>query len=94
MKNLSVVLIISLLMILGGCILDGGGIFIAYNCNDEIEDLKADRGEAEEIEKYDSGDYHTWTFWYWSEGFSMTFTWGTNIHGCKTSQNTFTPIGD
>ena len=94
MKNFFIIVIISLFMILSGCVFYDGEIFIAYNCDAEIEKSKASHGEPDEIDKYDSGGYYTWTFWYWSEGFSMTFTWGTNIDGCKTSKNTFSPIGD
>ena len=80
------------IIILCGC--DNGSIFIVYDCAGEIEELKLKRGDPEEIEKYDLENYHAWTFWYWSEGFAMTFTWGTSVAGCTTSQNVFSPIVD
>jgi len=91
MKNLLVIAIASLFMILGGCT---GEIVITYNCDDEIEALTASHGNADEIDKYDSAHYYCWTFWYWCEGFSMTFTWGTDIYGCKKRKDTFSPICD
>ena len=91
-KLLLSALLLFYLMILGGC--DGSSMFIMYGCTGEIEELKSNRGDPEEIEKYDLENYHAWTFWYWSEGFAMTFTWGTGVVGCTTSQNIFFPIVD
>lgn len=91
MKHFLIIVIVSLFMILGGCT---GEIVITYNCDGEIGALKASHGNADEIDKYDSAEYHCWTFWYWSDGFSMTFTWGTNVDGCKKRKDTFSPIYD
>ena len=69
------------------------GLFGECNCDDEMEEVIADHGDPEEINKYDSEDYHSWTFWYWCKGFSVTFTWGTYVDECcEVSTYTFSPI--
>ena len=62
------------------------------SCNDEIDDLIDDRGRPEEIDTYDSGDYHSHTYWYWCSGYSKTFTWGGGAGCCEKSTYTFSPI--
>lgn len=72
--------------VLAGC---GGG---NHDCNSEISDLlKANGGSAESIEKFDDGNYHSWTYWYYKKGFSRTFTWGEPVESCKVSNFSFTP---
>ena len=61
-------------------------------CSSHIEYIIDELGEAEEINKYDSGDYHSHSYWYWSIGFSRTFTWGGPVEGCEISDYTFSPI--
>ena len=67
----------------------GGG---SSDCDSERADLVDDAGAPEEIDRYDSGDYHSWTYWYWSRGFSRTFTWGGPVDSCEVSDYSFTPI--
>jgi len=62
------------------------------NCNDQMTDVRNDYGSAEETYGYDSGEYHTIDWWYWSNGFEYTFTWGGSAGGCQVSKYTFTPI--
>lgn len=86
-----IILLALIPMLFSGC--NGDDLFGECNCNDEMNNCTANHGDPEEINKYDSGDYHSWTFWYWCQGFSMTFTWGTNVEGCcETSTYTFSPI--
>ena len=68
---------------------DGGG-----DCGGNIASLVKIYGEPEEIEKYDSGDYHNHTYWYWCKGFSKTFIWGSYVDDCEQSTYTFSPICD
>ena len=71
----------------------GGGGGLADNCDDKMDDTIKDAGRnPEEIDKFDSDDYHNWTFWYWKNGFSRSFEWGKNVDGCKTSDYRFAPI--
>lgn len=63
------------------------------DCSHEMDDLREERGEPEEIQRFDSGDYHSHTWWYWRRGFSRNFTWGGPVDDCETSDYTFTPIG-
>ena len=62
------------------------------NCSDEIKSLINSRGAPEEIQRYDSGDYHSHTYWYWCSGYSKTFNWGEVFENCETSTYTFSPI--
>ena len=71
---------------LAGC---GGGL--DNSCDDEREDLVKSAGNPEELDRYDNGDYHSWTYWYWSSGFARTFTWGGPVNGCEISDYTFSP---
>jgi hypothetical protein len=76
--------------ILGGCG-GGGSSWFSNNCDDKMDDLKKARGNPEEINRYDSGDYHSVKWWYWTKGFERTFTWSNDI-SCQTSDYTFTAI--
>jgi hypothetical protein len=71
------------LLILTGC---------SQNCDKEMKKIKDKYGEAEEITTYDSGDYHSVSWWYWSLGIEYTFVWGKNVDGCEKSKYTFDPI--
>ena len=62
------------------------------DCDDEIAKLIKKRGQPEEIERFDSGNYHSHTYWYWCSGYSKTFTWGGAAGCCETSTYTFSPI--
>jgi hypothetical protein len=73
---------------MSGC---GGGLF-DQSCDDQRDDLVKQMGNPEEVKRYDSGDYHSWTYWYWTRGFSRTFTWGGAAGECSTSDYTFSPI--
>ena len=93
MKKLLVIVIILTLTSFSGCGGNDGGIFGDCNCDAEMDNWVENHGNAEEINKYDSEDYHSWTFWYWCEGFSITFTWGKYVDGCcEISTYTFSPI--
>ena len=66
-----------------------------YNyCGDEMRDRERISGEPEEINIYDSDDYHSRTYWYYCDGFSETFTWRENVNGCEIHTNNFEPICD
>lgn len=62
------------------------------NCDSEIRNLVDQIGDPEEIQRYDASNYHSHTYWYWSMGFSRTFTWGENVYNCDVSDYTFEPI--
>lgn len=61
------------------------------DCRGEMDDRVDYSGYPEEINSYDSGGYHSRTYWYYCDGFSETFTWGYNVQGCEVTTNTFTP---
>ena len=86
MRKILTILIIIISLISAGC----SDLLECDGCNEEMNNLVASRGNPEEINKYDSGNYHSWTFWYWCSGFSMTFTW--DDCSCETSTYTFSPI--
>jgi hypothetical protein len=67
-------------------------------CDDDCEAAKSEtrslRGQPEEIDKYSTSGYHYEGWWYWSQGYEKSFTWGSSVSGCcDTSEYTFTPIG-
>ena len=63
------------------------------DCDDERAQLVRDVGQPEEIARYDSDDYHSWTYWYWRRGYSKTFVWGRNVSkDCEMSEYRFSPI--
>ena len=64
---------------------------IWVSCPDMMATTISTYGNPEEIYKYDSGNYHSWTYWYWTKGFSRTFTWSNNIT-CETSDYSFSPV--
>lgn len=72
------------LIFIGGC--------SDEDCSEQMADIKAKYGTAEEVTTYDSKDYHNVDWWYWSKGFQYSFTWGSNIDGCDMSKYTFEPI--
>ena len=61
-------------------------------CRDEMRDRERSSGDPDEINRYDSYDYHTRTYWYYCDGFAETFTWRENERGCETHINDFEPI--
>jgi len=49
--------------------------------------------QYEEVTTYDSGSYHSRTYWYWCSGYSMTYTWDDDVYdSCDVSRYTFNPI--
>jgi len=95
MKYIIIVLsIFALLSVTGGCadISDAiKDVLECTACDDDIDDMYDKYGAPEEINTYDSGSYHSYTYWYWCDGFSYTFTWS----GClcdDISLYTFSPI--
>lgn len=71
----------------------GGGLFGSCDCDKAKEEIRNDLGTPEEVNSYNSDDYHSETYWYWSKGISYTFTWGSVVDGCcQVSTYTFAPI--
>jgi hypothetical protein len=58
-----------------GCDNNGGYYGIHCDCGDEMAYFLTMYGEAEEIHRYDDGDYHMRVWWYWSLGFKLVFEW-------------------
>ena len=72
-----------------GCI---DGLFYQSNCDGEMDEIRQKEGTPEEVNRYDSEDYHSVSWWYWSKGIEYTFVWGEIIDGCEVSTYTFPPI--
>lgn len=84
------VYVLAAILVLTGCSDEDFG---NGDCTEEMVAMESNMEERpEEWNKYDSGGYHSWTAWYWSRGFSRTFTWGTNVYNCEVSDYTFSPI--
>lgn len=75
-----------LALTLNGCIWDD------CDCDAEIDDLMADRGEPEDMEMSGSDKLNTLTVWFWSQGYQKTFQWGDEVASCcETTAETFVP---
>ena len=90
MGNMKKLILFMAVFLLLGC---GDGfdeIFTDSDCNDEIQECVEIYGNPEEVYSYDSGSYHSLSYWYWAQGIEKTFTWGQGY--CEVSTFTFTPI--
>lgn len=65
---------------------------VLHECKDRMDEVTAARGSPEEVNTYTSGGYQSHDWWYWSQGYEVTFTWGTYVTGCEVSVYTFDPI--
>lgn len=64
-----------------------------FNCENEMDDIRARYGEPEEVNTYSSDGYYSEDWWYWSKGINYTFAWGSLVEGdCDVSTYTFDPI--
>jgi hypothetical protein len=69
------------------------GCSMECNCDKEMDKTRDRYGGPEEVNSYDSGGYHSVSWWYWSKGIEFTFTWGEYVDGCcDKSTYTFPPI--
>lgn len=64
----------------------------AGDCNKEMERVRSQYGNPEEVSTYSSSGYHSQDWWYWTRGIEFTFVWGENVGGCEKSTYTFSPI--
>lgn len=71
---------------LAGC---GDNSFWDSSCESEMNKIKGQRGAPEEVKTYNSGDYSSTDWWYWSKGISYTFTYN---QSCSISTYEFKPI--
>ena len=85
-------LVVVLFIILGIIILAIALACDAPNCDDQMAAKKRQHGTAEEVVSYSTTGYHSIDWWYWSQGFQYSFTWGDHIGGCDVSKYTFEPI--
>jgi hypothetical protein len=72
---------------LGAC----GSEKLSGDCGYQMDDLRDERGNPQDIETLSSGAFHTQTWWYRQDGFSRTFTWDGSTGSCVTTDATFTP---
>lgn len=84
-KLLLVIVFTALFMLIYGC--------TDYNCDEEMQEAKSRYGPPEEVNTYDSGDYHSVDYWWWSKGVNKGFTWSKD-QDCEVSTYTFEPITD
>ena len=96
-----VIILLVCLVTLYGCGDDEGFYGSNCDCDDEMAYYMTIYGEPEEIHRYDDADYHCHTWWYWSQGLSVTFEWFDdfyidfqNSECCKVSTYTFEPSYD
>lgn len=79
--------LLTVVLLLSGC-----ALLDSPNCDHRIDEVRDKYGSPEEVTTYSTRDYATATWWYWSRGFSYTFTWGPAVGTCKVALYTFTPI--
>ncbi len=90
MKNINTIsLFLVSLSFIYGCSAEDVG---AGNCEGQISNLINQMGQPKEINKYDSSNYHSHTYWYWCRGFARDFTWGDNVYNCEVNDYAFSPI--
>jgi hypothetical protein len=65
--------------------------WLKKDCDKQMANIRSQFGAPEEINRYDSGDYHSVDFWYWSKGKQFGFTWSGD-RKCEQSTYTFSPI--
>ncbi len=59
------------------------------DCEDEIDDLIAARGQPDDKEETFENGVHTLTYWYHDSGYSQTFKWGEGTDlCCETNYST------
>ena len=75
--------------LLGGLVGCGGGDPLDLSCDNEMDDVRAERGAPEEITTYNGSGYTSTTWHYWTKGISYTFQ---DSMSCEVSNYTFTPI--
>jgi hypothetical protein len=85
LKKRTIILLTALM--LAGC----GSDRVAVDCGREIEDLEDELGRPDEIETFESGRYHRYTWWYYQQGFARTFTWDGSYGSCETTDQNFPP---
>jgi hypothetical protein len=80
-------IILLLAATLAGC----GSEQLSVDCSQQMEDLRDELGQPQEVEGLDAGPYHRYTYWYWTLGFARTFTWDGGYNSCETVDQTFPP---
>ena len=87
MKNMCFALIMAVAA--AGC----GSDKLDGDCSAQMEDLRNERGEPQEIRRLDSDRFHQHTWWYGGSGFARIFTWDGSTGSCTTADQTFDPAG-
>ncbi len=72
---------------LAGC----GAEQLSVDCSYQMDDLRDELGPPQDIVGVDYGPYHSYTYWYWREGFARTFTWDGGYNSCETVDQNFPP---
>lgn len=72
---------------LAGC----GSEKLSGNCAEQMDDLRDLYGEPQEVDRFESGNYHRDTWWYFRIGFARTFTWDGAPGSCEMTDQTFPP---
>lgn len=82
---------IALLMVLAliGCG-DGNGVLgLGYeDCDKKMNETVATYGQPDKVTKYDSGTYHSWTWYYNRYKFIKAFTWDDDMD-CQADTFTY-----
>jgi len=90
MKTICIILLASLCI--GGCSKKDIGCGPTKSIQDVYNEMVTKYGKAEEINTYSSGDYSSWSCWYWSRGFEYDISKERGEDAYVSSWYTFTPI--
>jgi hypothetical protein len=60
----------------------GDSLLWDSSCDSEMQDVRSDFGEPEDIDTYTSGSYQTVDWWYWRQNIAFRFTYYTQ---CEVS---------
>ena len=72
---------------LAGC----GREKLSGNCAHQMDVFRDLHGEPQEVERFESGNFHRHTWWYWRLGLARTFTWDGAPGSCEMTDRTFPP---
>ena len=64
---------------------------LGLNCDSEMEDIREERGEPDEVNQYDYEDYHSVEWCYWSQRICYKFEWGETVSGCHVYKSPWDP---
>lgn len=87
-------LLLAATLLLAGCETSSNLPARGEQCDEAMSETQAKYGTPEEVNTYTTSGYNSQTWWYWSQGLSVGFVWGSDVSrwSCDLSYYTFDPI--